>query len=742
MTASEDAGARVVQLVPLLKLRHLGDRRFDYLVPGDLADEVRPGSVVWAPFGQRTARAIVVGTDPPEDREGLELRSISSVTPDLVPEELLQLARRLADRYLSSYESALRLVAPPLRPGGGAGAQGRTPRNWVTPAPDEAIADVATRLTAKQRALLAAIPTDGGPLAAVCATAGVGQGVARGLAAKGLVLLAAAPVPSPGAVGLGGESCAPAVAPPRLWPGQQEALTALLAAYEEPGLAERILWGVTGSGKTEIYLRLIERALEDGAGAVLLVPEIALTPQMIERVRARFGDRVGVLHSGLAAGERLREYRRIARGDAPVVVGARSAVFAPVARLRLVILDEAHDGSYKQEEEPRYHARVVARARLEGGGGLLLEGSATPSVESVVRLDSITRLTERAAGAAPDCEPVDMRRQGGGLLLAPLCREALAETLRREEQAIVLLNRRGYAGHVHCDLCGHVMMCADCELALTYHSERRRLVCHHCGRTYAQPPLCPACGEAPLSRAAPGTERLDRELRTLVPHEKVFRLDSDMLSSGTRAQKVLEAFASARPAVLVGTQMVAKGHDFGDVTLVIVADADTGLYLPDFRASERTFQLLTQVAGRAGRAERPGRVMVQTWNPEVPCIRMALDRDEQGFYRQELETRRRLRYPPFAELIRLVTVAEDGERAQIAAQYLVERLSNHFPVHELRGPVRLPTLRGRARWHLLVAADDGRRARAIVGQAMAQLQEPYRRRGVKLLVDVDPQSFG
>jgi primosomal protein N' (replication factor Y) len=285
------------------------------------------------------------------------------------------------------------------------------------------------------------------------------------------------------------------------------------------------------------------------------------------------------------------------------------------------------------------------------------------------------------------------------------------------------------------------MMCGDCELALTYHSQRRLLVCHHCGRAYAQAPLCPACGEAPLTRAAPGTERLDRELRALVPHEQVFRLDSDVLTSGARVQKVLETFATTRPGVLVGTQMVAKGHDFGDVTLVIVADADTGLYLPDFRAAERTFQLLTQVAGRAGRAERPGRVLVQTWNPDVPCIRMALERDEQSFYRLELESRRRLRYPPFVELIRLMTVAEDRERAQIAAQYLVQRLSDHFPVHELRGPVRLPTLRGQGRWHLLVAADDGQRARAIVAQALSQLQEPYRRRGVKLLVDVDPQSF-
>ncbi len=438
---------------------------------------------------------------------------------------------------------------------------------------------------------------------------------------------------------------------------------------------------------------------------------------MISRVRSRFGDRVGVLHSGLSAGEKLREYRRIRAGHAPVVIGARSAVFAPVPNLRLIVIDESHDTSSKQEEEPRYHTRVVAKMRLQADGGLLLEGSATPSVESMAQPADLLRLTRRAAGTPPVCEVVDMRRQGGGDLLAPVARDALAETLRRGEQAIVLLNRRGYAGYVHCGLCGHVMVCASCELSLTFHSRIRRLVCHHCGMSVPQPPLCPSCGEAPLVRAAPGTERLDRELRALVPREQVFRLDSDVLTSGTRVREVLTAFAEARPAVLVGTQMVAKGHDFAHVTLVLVADADTGLYIPDFRAAERTFQLLTQVAGRAGRAEKPGRVLVQTWNPDVPCIRMALEREESRFYEQELESRRRLGYPPYADLIRVMTSSEQAERAQVGIRYLLERLNPHLPSGEIRGAVRLPMLRGRSRWHLLIATREGERARMLVKEA-------------------------
>lgn len=740
----------VVQVVPLLKLRHLGDRRFDYVVPPELAARVQRGSVVSVPFGKRKAWAVVVDLGSVDDSAGVELRAVTGVADDAIPEELLRLADEVAGWYLSWGEAALRLVAPPTATRKDNPAR-RIRSTWVEPLAYEAGRDQRVAgLTKKQRTLLDAIPPEGADMAAACKAVGVGVTVLRALVAKGLVRVAPAPqgagAPSEGgAIGEGhhaDSALVPGVEIPRLWPEQDKAVRELTAAYEAPGLAERLLWGVTGSGKTEVYLRLVARALEDGAGVILLVPEIALTPQMIGRVRARFGGRVGVLHSGLAAGERVREYRRIAHGDAPVVVGARSAVFAPVPNLRLVVIDECHDSSYKQEEEPRYHARTVAELRLGVGGGLLLEGSATPPVERAGRPQECLRLTRRAAGAEPDLEVVDMRRQGGGDLLAPVCREALAQTLRKGEQAIVLLNRRGYAGYVHCDLCGHVMMCVDCELSLTYHSQGRHLVCHHCGRSYGQPPLCPECGQAPLTRGAPGTERLDRELRALVPNEHVFRMDSDVLTSGTRVRTLLEAFEAARPGVLVGTQMVAKGHDFPAVTLVVVADADTGLYIPDFRAAERTFQLLTQVAGRAGRADRPGRVLVQTWNPDVPCIKMAMAREEDAFYSQELETRRRLGYPPYANLIRLVCAAVQGERAQVGSEYLAERLRPFFGSRELCGPVRLPGLRGKSRWHLLVASSDAPRARTIVAQAMAQLHGPYRRRGVALMVDVDPQSFG
>ena len=662
--AKRARGPLIAQVVPLLRVRHLGDRAFDYQVPPDLEPGLSVGSVVAVPFGARKVRGVVTRVFEGTVGGVEALRPLDSVERSIVPAELMQLAAKVADRYLASLESCLRLVVPPASTSANPRRRAASPQIDIAP----------------------------------------------------------------------GE-------PHELGKQQQEAVARLSEDLHGDTTVHRQLWGVTGSGKTEVYLHLAQSALERGTGVIMMVPEIALTPQMIERVRARLGAEVGVLHSSLTPAQRRLEYERIASGQARVVVGARSAIFAPVNDLRLVILDESHDTSYKQEEAPAYHARTVAQLRLEGTGGLLLEGSASPAVEVMVEPQNHVRLTERPRGALPACEVVDMRQQAHKGVLAAYTTDALARTLRKGEQAIVLLNRRGHSGYVHCESCGHVMTCDECELALTYHSSVQRLLCHHCNRSLRQPALCPQCRETSLTRGGPGTERLAEELSRLVPEDRVYRLDSDVLTSGARVRSVLEEFAKSRPAVLVGTQMVAKGHDFPDVTLVVVANADSALYTPDFRAAERTFQLLIQVSGRAGRAERPGKVLVQTWNPEVPCIRMALDRDENGFYSRELGLRQRLGYPPFTQLIRLLTVGERVQSVELAARHLAEGLRPHFGERELRGPVRLPALRGKCRWHIVLSSEDGERARAVVKQAMDQLAEPYRKRGVRLLVDVDPFSF-
>ncbi len=734
------ADRRIAQVVPLLRLPSLGDRHFDYVVPGEMAGRVAVGSVVRVPFGKRQARGVVVGTGWNASADAaLDLKSIESAEERTVSPELMLLAENVAQRYMATLESCLRLVVPPAPSSVGSGSSRRTD-DWVFRSrPGDGCDSTDTSLTTKQAVLLALIPVDGLPYKVALDQAGVGKSVMAGLAQKGLVRVAAAPHGTSDGGSL--DSGRQIGSWPTLAAEQERAVELLAPELEGTEVSSRQLWGVTGSGKTEVYLHLTKSALSRGYGVILLVPEIALTPLMIGRVRDRFGDLVGVIHSGLTPSQRRQEYARIADGEARVVVGARSAVFSPVRDLRLVIIDESHDNSYKQEETPGYLTRSVAQMRLEGDGGLLVEGSASPAVEAISDPSSYVRMRERVKGVLPVCEVVDMRHRSGGGVLAGVTREALAETIRRGEQAIVLLNRRGYSGHVYCEACGHVMMCGECELSLTYHSRTKRLVCHHCGRTFAQPAICPECNEAPLVRGGPGTERLAEEISHLARAEHVYRLDSDVITSGTRAQRILHEFSSSRPGVLVGTQMVAKGHDFPEVTLVVVADADMGLYVPDFRAAERTYQLLTQVSGRAGRADRPGRVLVQTWNPDVPCIRMALDREDEAYYLREEAIRERLGYPPFTELVRLVMVGEQPLVVQKAAQHLAGLLRQHFDDHEVRGPARLASLRGKSRWHVVVSSEKGDRARAIVGQAIAQLKGPYRGRGVGLLVDVDPYTF-
>src|SRR5579864_7538451 len=407
-----------------------------------------------------------------------------------------------------------------------------------------------------------------------------------------------------------------------------------------------LLFGATGSGKTEVYIRACESALARGRGAIVLVPEIALTPQTLGRFRARFGDRVAVLHSALTEAERRDERERIASGEAPVVVGARSAVFAPVPSLGVICIDEEQDASYKQESDPRYDARTVAAKRAALEGAVAIFGSATPRPESWETLERL-ELGGRIATTLPTVKVVDLRRQAGYPLSAPLLAE-LGGIAERGGKAILLLNRRGVAPAIHCRACGATRRCPNCDVALTLHGDDS-LRCHHCGRVEALGETCPACGSAELARIGAGTQKLERELAKQLPELEVIRLDADV--DDVRAP--LEQFARTKRAVLVGTQMVAKGHHFSGVQLAAVVDADTGLGMPDFRAEERTFQLLTQLAGRSGR-DAPGRVLVQTFQPDARSIVHAARHDVSGFLAEELERRRALGYPPFAHLVRIV----------------------------------------------------------------------------------------
>ena len=518
-------------------------------------------------------------------------------------------------------------------------------------------------------------------------------------------------------------------APAQLSPDQVQAL----ARIAEGG--RFLLYGPTGSGKTEVYLQSAAAALERGLGTIVLVPEIALAPQTVGRFRARFGDSVALLHSGLTEAERRDERERIARGDARIVVGARSAIFAPMRGVGLICVDEEHDPSYKQESDPRYDARTVAAKRALLERATVVYGSATPRPESWAGLQRV-ELRERLGGRLPPVKLVDLRREAGYPLSAPLLAE-LGEIAERGGKAILLLNRRGIAPALHCRACGSTFRCPDCDVALVLHRDER-LRCHHCAYAEPAPSECPACRSVELARIGAGTQRLERELATKVPELELIRLDADTASRPEELAASLRRFRETDRVVLLGTQMVAKGHHFSGVALAAVVDADTGLGLPDLRAEERTFQLVTQLAGRSGR-DAPGRVLVQTFQPDARPLVLAANHDVPRFLADELERRRGLGYPPFGHLVRVLASAP----AERAALRLLKELRAGLDGHDdrLLGPAPLFRLRGRHRAQLVAKTDEPRRLAARTARLLAAAAPAMRRAGVTAVVDVDPQSL-
>jgi primosomal protein N' (replication factor Y) (superfamily II helicase) len=520
--------------------------------------------------------------------------------------------------------------------------------------------------------------------------------------------------------------------PAELSATQQAALERITAALDAGESANFLLYGATGSGKTEVYLQACATALKRNRGAIVLVPEIALTPQTLGRFRARFGERIAVLHSALSEAERRDERTRIASGEAPIVVGARSAVFAPVPRLGIICVDEEHDASYKQESDPRYDARTVAVKRAALEGAVAVFGSATPRPESWGTLERLN-LGGRLAGPLPPVRVVDLRREAGYPLSAPLLAE-LGAIEQHGGKAILLLNRRGVAPALHCRACGTTVRCDNCDVALVLHGDHR-LRCHHCGHTEPEPETCSTCGSTEIARLGAGTQRLERELEAKLPELERIRLDADAVEKPGALAAALTRFAEADRVVLVGTQMVAKGHHFSGVALAAVVDADTGLGLPDFRAEERTFQLLTQLAGRSGR-DAPGRVLVQTFLPDSRAIELAARHDVERFLNSELDRRRLLRYPPFSHLVRIVVSGPDPDAPLQALSEVKEGLTG-----DVLGPAPLLRLRGKYRAQLVAKTEQPRALAAQASRLLSAAAPAMRRAGLAAVVDVDPQSL-
>jgi primosomal protein N' (replication factor Y) (superfamily II helicase) len=738
----------ILRVEPLTTARALRGP-FDYRQP-EAMEDLEVGSVVRVPFGPRKLLGVVV-----------ELAATSELAPERlaepiealeagVPAELVRLGLWIAREYCSTPSRGLRLVLPP-----GTGSGGRTVRSKlelraeILPAGEEALSG-GGRLGVKQRAVLEALRAGEMSSAELAAAVGSDRQTLRRLERRGLVATRSSRLRRTPA----GSTLDAPRSRPTLLPEQRDAVAAIVALLRgrraenlpispeigasAPGL---LLHGVTGSGKTEVYLAAVEAALERGRGAIVLVPEIGLAPQAVARFRARLGDRFAVLHSALSAGERYDEWRRLRSGEASVCVGPRSAVFAPVENLGLIVVDEEHDPSYKQEGDPCYDARAVARRRAEECGAVLVAGTATPRPETWLELPRLS-LPRRVDGLRmPPVQLVDMREADprGGPLHADTW-EALEGVRLAGAKAIVMLNRRGFAPWLTCRSCGHHWNCPNCDVSLIVHRHSGRLVCHHCAHVEPQPRACPECASTTLSRVGAGTERIEALLRERLAPMPVFRLDTDTAAERGAHARILAAFGEAPSGVLVGTQMVAKGHDFPEVTLAAILDADATLRFPDFRAEERTFAMVAQLAGRSGRGEAGGEVIVQTLAPNASSIEHAARHDSAGFLAGELQRRQLLRYPPYSHLLRINLNAEREARVETAAATVATEVREKLPRDsELLGPAPMFRVRNRHRRRILVKAGDREGAVAAVRDVVERRAADRSLKDVAIGVDVDPQ---
>lgn len=734
--------AGVVVEAPLTKIFH-------YKVPPALRETLRPGSRVVAPFGRTRVRGFCVEVSDtcPVDPDKIKLRELESAGPEaeIVLPEILSLTRWIASYYHTGWGTVLAAAVPAaVRKG----TSGRT-RLFATLllAPEQAQSE-AQRLVKNARRqaavleLLAELPP-GESVSSVDIqhATGADSSVLRRLEDSGALTLHAEYAPPPRVVT---EASATVVNPT---PEQAHALAAIEDALEDRIFAPYLLYGITGSGKTEVYLRALEKTLAQDRGVLVLVPEISLTPQTVARFRHRAGD-VAVLHSHMADGERAEEWRRLRRGDVRVAVGARSAVFAPLPDLGLIIVDEEHEQTFKQENAPRYHARDVAVVRAREAGAVVILGSATPSLESWrnAKRDRYTllTLTTRPGGARPaQAEVVDLKEEWADVkkqtVFSRTLEKAVHACLRREEQAILFLNRRGFHTCVSCLACGEPLRCEACDISLTLHRKENRLRCHYCDYVSTIPTHCPACSHTGLRSSGTGTERVEDLVATLFPEARLLRMDSDTMSGRDAHATALAGFARGEYDILLGTQMVTKGFDFPNVTLVGVLSADSALNLPDFRASERTFQLITQVVGRAGRADKPGRAVIQAFQPEHPAVQCALRQDFEAFAAGELPDRKATGYPPYGRLARIIGrgTSEKKVREAMATCAAALRTVASSPLAVL-GPTPCPLarLQEEYRYHILVKARSPKEIHAML--AGVELTQTG---GVRMAADVDPLSL-
>ncbi len=728
--------AEIVFPVPLKQV-------FSYRVPEALEGLLQPGMRCSVSFGRRQTVGLITGITskaPLHIKTVKPIDSLLDTLPSLTP-DLLKLGAWIADYYYCSLGEALFAMLPT--------GYRKNPKAFLL-LNAEAQQPIVENLLEKMGPLRGvnweSLKTGRVPLTA--RTRGLAEALKR--ASLGTLKLEGTPDISRAKKTSRTVGMDPI---PELHPQQQAAYFALKGVIQEGNFKTFLLQGVTGSGKTEVYLRAITEVLAQNQQAIVLIPEIALTPQTVERFTGRFGNQVAVLHSRLSTGERTYEWQRIALGDAKVVVGARSALFAPTQNLRLIVVDEEHDSSYKQEDAPRYHARDAAVKRAQICNAVALLGSATPSLESVHNTQmgkyQLLSMPERVnKKPLPRIKVVDLRdewkvRGADRPVLSLALSEAIRDTLDKKEQAILFLNRRGFNTVTLCVKCGEQVHCPSCSIPVTYHrGSKPTLLCHYCNWSGPIPEKCAGCGDGPIQQVGLGTERLEEELKTGFPYARIERMDLDTTRRQGSHEDILNRFRRHEIDLLVGTQMIAKGHDFPGVTMVGVVGADVGLALPDFRAAERVFQLLVQVAGRAGRAEKEGTIYLQTFHPEHVSISSAIRHDTRGFGEKETELRKELNYPPFTKLGLLVYRAKEEKKSREAAEKagdILRREAGKLGV-EVMGPAPagIFKLRGHYRFQVMLKALKPQAIRQLLQTLDSRYQTP---KGVFRVVDMDPQSM-
>ncbi|MDD3180684.1 MAG: primosomal protein N' [Opitutaceae bacterium] len=731
------------------------DKRLHYRVPETLCADVGCGSLVRVPLINRHRLALVTEMDAIPDCAPAKLKLISSIVhpfPALTP-DLLELAEWMRQYYATRLETVYETMIP-VAVRKGLRVKQEKYLGVSRPVPPDELAELRKKAP-RQARLYEFLHQQFRPQkkSLVLTRLGLTAAVVAALVKRGLAREETHPVERTAYTDSWAAAELVTSAPPRLNSDQEAVVRTVSGGLAAHKFSVHLLHGVTGSGKTEVYLRAVEETLAAGCGAIYLVPEVALTPQTVARLRGRFeaaGHRTVVWHSHLGEGERLDGWMALASGAARVVVGARSAVFAPVRNLRLIVVDEEHEPAYKQDETPRYHGRDVAIYRAKLARAVCLLGSATPSLESTANARSgkylLSELPRRVDNKRlPDIQIVDMRietmRSRGLVTLSRLLVNHMLERFERREQTILFINRRGYSSSLLCQACGHVEECPHCSVTLTYHRADETLKCHLCGHEWAAPAVCPQCRSPKIRWRGMGTQRVEEAVRRLLPRARLERMDTDAMSKKNRFRQILAEFRIGKIDVLIGTQMIAKGLDFPNVTLVGLVDADLSMHVPDFRANERTFQLLVQVAGRAGRGDRAGEVVVQTFTPQSDAIQFARRVDFNGFVEAELAMRRKFGYPPFRHLIHHLFRGPNPEKILFYAEHWVKKVEAALGGQvEIRGPAAAPIERVKDEYRFQIWYFTAR-VTAVVAVLVRLQGESTWPDDVRQVLDVDPMSL-